>query len=137
MRATLAGWRNALLSPVTDAASAKARNMRSAITTLLRGAAHAHRPDWEMAALESSRDEGHAVKVFHREPDGRQVQSRFAVRTSSNTDSAMTQALPCDADILPVADTGCDADASRVQRASSRGAASFNREVETAKMELT
>ncbi len=93
MRATLAGWRNALSSPVTDAANAKVRNMRSAITTLLRGAAHAHRPDWEMAALDSSRDEGHAVKVFHREPDGRQVQSRFAVRTSSNTDGAMTQAL--------------------------------------------
>ncbi len=93
MRVTLAGWRAALSSPVTDATSAKVGNMRSAIMVLLRGAAHMHRPDWEMATLESSRDEGHAVKVLHREPDGRQVQSRFAVRTSSKTDGAMTQVL--------------------------------------------
>lgn len=93
MRATLAGWRTALSSPVTDAARAEVGTMSSAVTTLLRGAAWAHRPDWEMATLGSSRDEGHVVKVFHREPDGRQVQSRFAARTSSKTDGAMTQAL--------------------------------------------
>lgn len=93
MRVTLAGWRAALSSPVTDSASAKVGNIRSDITTLLRGAAHAHRPDWEMATLESSRDEGHAVKVYHREPDGRQVQSRFAARTSSKTDGGMTREL--------------------------------------------
>lgn len=93
MRVTLAGWLAALSSPVTDSVSAKVGNIRSDITTLLRGAAHAHRPDWEMATLESSRDEGHAVKVYHREPDGRQVQSRFAARTSSKTDGGMTREL--------------------------------------------
>lgn len=93
MRVTLAGWLAALSSPVTDAVGAKVGTMRSAVTTLLRGAAHAHRPDWEMATLESSRDEGHTIKVFHREMDGRQVQSRFAAQTSSKTDGGMTQEL--------------------------------------------
>lgn len=93
MRVTLAGWRAALSSPVTDGARAKVGIMRNAVTTLLRVVAHAHRPDWEMATLESSRDEGHVVKVFQREPDGRQVQNRFAVRTSSKNDGAMTQEL--------------------------------------------
>ena len=46
MRVTLAGWLAALSSPVTDAVGAKVGTMRSAVTTLLRGAAHAHRPDW-------------------------------------------------------------------------------------------
>lgn len=93
MRVTLAGWLAALSSPVTNAVGAKVGEMRSAVTTLLRGVAHAHRPDWEMATLESSRDEDHAVKVYHREPDGRQVQNRFAARTSSKTDGGMTREL--------------------------------------------
>ncbi len=93
MRVTLAGWRAALSSPVTDAAGAKVGTMSSAITTLLRGAAHAHRPDWEMATLQSSRDEGHVVKVFHREPDGRQVQSRFTDQGPSRKDGGMTREL--------------------------------------------
>lgn len=93
MRVTLAGWRAALSSPVTDAASAKVGNMRSAITTLLQGAAHAHRPNWEMATLQSSRDDGHAVKVFHREPDGRQMQSRFTDQGPSRKDGGMTREL--------------------------------------------
>jgi len=100
MRVTLAGWRAALSSPVMDAARAKVGDMRSTITTLLRGAAHAHRSDWEMATLESSRDEGHVVKVFHREPDGRQVQSRFTDRTSSRTDGGMTHELIAEIDCI-------------------------------------
>lgn len=98
MRVTLAGWRAALSSPVTDALSAKVGNMRDAVTTLLRGAAHAHRPDWEMATLESSRDEGHVVKVYHRELDGRQVQNRFTARTPSRNDGAMTKELIAEID---------------------------------------
>lgn len=90
---TLVGWRVALSSPVTGEMTATVKEVRNALTTLLRGAVHAHRPDWELATLQSSREDGHVVEVFHRDPDRRQVKRRFTNRTLPETDGSMTREL--------------------------------------------
>lgn len=82
MLATLAGWRSALSYPVTTATTAEIDEMERTSKMLLRGAVHMHRPDWEMAALQSSREDGHVVRVFSREPGGGQLGRRFTSRTN-------------------------------------------------------
>lgn len=78
--ATLAGWRSALSSPVTSETTAEVEEMERASKALLRGIVHMHRPDWEMAGLQSSVDDGHVVRVFSREPGGGQLGRRFTNR---------------------------------------------------------
>lgn len=90
---TLVGWRAALSSPVTTGMAADVDAMALACTRLLRGVVEAHRPDWELATLQSSPEEGHVAKVFSRDAGGWQVKSRFASRPSARTDGGMTQEL--------------------------------------------
>lgn len=97
--ATLAGWRSALSSPVTTETTADVEEMERAAKTLLRGIVHMHRPDWEMAALQSSRDNGHVVRVFSREPDGSQLGRRFTSRPNPRG-GGMTRELAAEIDRL-------------------------------------
>lgn len=93
MLATLAGWRAALSSPVTTATRADVQGIESAALLLLRGVTHAHRPDWEMAALQSSRQEGHVLQIYSRRPDGSQLGCRFRSRPMSPCEGGMTREL--------------------------------------------
>jgi hypothetical protein len=96
---TLAGWRSALSSPVTSETTADVDEMERAAKSLLRGIVHMHRPDWEMAALQSSRDDGHVVRVFSREPDGSQLGRRFTSRPNPRG-GGMTRELAAEIDRL-------------------------------------
>ncbi|CAB4955770.1 unannotated protein [freshwater metagenome] len=71
--------------------------MEQASKTLLRAVVHVHRPDWEMAALQSSRDEGHVVRVFSREPDGSQLGRRFTSQPNPRG-GGMTRELAAEID---------------------------------------
>lgn len=93
MLVTLAGWRSALSAPVTTATTAEVEEMERASKMLLTGVVHMHRPDWEMAALQSSRDEGHVVRVFSREPDGSQLGRRFTSGPEAPSCAGMTREL--------------------------------------------
>lgn len=97
MLVTLAGWRSALSSTVTAATTTDVEEMERVSKTLLRGIVHMHRPDWEMAALQSSRDEGHVVRVFSREPDGSQLGRRFTSQPNPRG-GGMTRELAAEID---------------------------------------
>ncbi len=94
---TLAGWRSALSSPVTSETTADVEEMERAAKSLLRGIVHMHRPDWEMAVLQSSRDDGHVVRVFSREPNGSQLGRRFTSRPNPRG-GGMTRELAAEID---------------------------------------
>lgn len=93
MLVTLADWRAALSSPVTTATTEDVQGIERAALLLLRGVAHAHRPNWEMAALQSSRQEGHVLQIYSRRPDGSQLGCRFKSRPMAPCEGGMTREL--------------------------------------------
>lgn len=93
MLVTLAGWRAALSARVTSTTSAAVSATAGAMAGLLRGVVHAHRPDWEMATLQSSRENGHVVRLYSRDTNGRQVRDLFSSRPSDCGDGGMTREL--------------------------------------------
>lgn len=97
---TLAGWRRVLSSAVTAETRADAEAMASAYTSLLRGAVHAHCSEWEMATVQSSREDGHVVKLFGRNVGGRQVCERFASKPGVRIDHVMSEELATELDRL-------------------------------------
>lgn len=97
---TLAGWRRVLSSAVTAETMADADAIASAYTSLLRGAVHAHCSDWEMATVQSSRKDGHVVKLFGRDAEGRQVGERFASKPGVGIDHVMSEELAAEMDHL-------------------------------------
>lgn len=96
---TLSDWRSVLSSPVTAEMKAGVEEMERAAKDLLRGIVDMHRPDWEMAALQSSRDDGHVVRVFSREPNGSQLGRRFTSRPNPRG-GGMTRELVAEIDRL-------------------------------------
>lgn len=97
---TLAGWRRVLSSAVTAETRADADAMATAYTSLLRGAVHAHCSDWKLATVQSSREDGHVVKLFGRDAEGRQVGERFASKPGVRIDHVMSEELAAEMDRL-------------------------------------
>lgn len=93
MITTLAEWRARLSAPVTDATSGAVEKMAVAAVALLRGVVHAHRPDWELACLQSSTECGHVLRVWSRRPDGSQVRHVFTSGSSVREEGGMTPEL--------------------------------------------
>lgn len=93
MLVTLVGWRAALSARVTTATSAVVEATAGAMTGLLRGVVHVHRPDWEMATLQSSWTDGHVVRLYSRDTNGRQVRGLFSNRPSQHGHGGMTEDL--------------------------------------------
>lgn len=98
MLVTLVGWRTSLSARVTSETSVAVEAAAGDLTRLLRGIAHAQRPEWEMATLQSCVEDGHVVRLYGREPDGRQSRCRFSNRSRERGDGGMTAELVAEID---------------------------------------